>query len=90
MSNAGRRTHIQPMDSAASYFHTIAGELARMARKQNLPVLAYIFGMAEHEAAGLTAAQKPQPFGRGFACLGARAGQPLAPPAVQKRNVLIR
>lgn len=38
---------------ATSYFHTMAGELARLARAQGLPVLGYLFEMAEHEAAGL-------------------------------------
>jgi hypothetical protein len=48
----GALPKVEPTE-ATSYFHSMAGELARMARDQGLPVLAHIFDMAEHEAAGL-------------------------------------
>jgi hypothetical protein len=39
--------------AALAYFHSMAGEMARMAVKQELLVMAHLFEMAEHEAAGV-------------------------------------
>jgi hypothetical protein len=37
--------------SAAAYFYVIAGQLGEMAQRDNMPTLAYLFYMAQQEAA---------------------------------------
>lgn len=49
----GNRPKTKIKTDALAYFHAMAGQLAGMARKENLPTLAHLFEMAEHEAAGL-------------------------------------
>ncbi|MBI1202519.1 MAG: hypothetical protein GC182_08415 [Rhodopseudomonas sp.] len=43
----------QPNSDIRAYLHSMAGEMAKIARSNNLPTLAYIFDLAEHEASGV-------------------------------------